>query len=339
MKESIIRRLIVICCILCVLPFITSMFLAQAQFILIIFLLVTIPAVVLTAWIILYVKKRMIKPLSILIEEANIISSGDLSHPIVYKKDDEIGRFIFSFDRMRDNLHEQQKKQLQFEIERKNFINGISHDLKTPIASISAYIEALQDKMAATPEEEKQYLKIIENKLSVLTELSNQLSLSYTTPDTLHLVLQEVDCYDWAVNIFKSIQSECQLRGITPELTNAINAKENAAMCIDFYQLERAIQNIFSNSYRYTQDFLSISTEIYNQTFFLRVENDGALLAASKTEKIFERFYTEESSDAHGHLGLGLYIAKTIIQSMKGNIQAKVRSDIITFEITIPILR
>ncbi len=338
MKDSIIRRLIVICCILCLLPLVTSAFLGQVQFVWIVFLLVTMPTVVLTAWIIIYIKKRIVKPLSMLIEKSNTISSGDLSHPIVYEKDDEIGSFVSSFDRMRDNLYEQQKKQWQFEIERKNFINGISHDLKTPIASISAYIEALQDKMAATPEEEKQYLKIIESRLSVLTELSNQLSLSYATPDTLHLVLQEVNCYDWTTDLFKSIKGECQIRGVSPELNNRIDAKDNAAMCIDFYQLERAIQNILSNSYRYTKGFLSVSTEIDKQIFLLRVKNDGVVLDTSKTEKIFERFYTGESSDAQGHLGLGLYIAKTIVQSMKGDIIAKIRSDIITFEITIPIL-
>jgi Signal transduction histidine kinase len=338
MKDSIIRRLIMICCMMCALPLVTSAFLGQVQFVWIVFLLVTIPTLMLTAFITVYIKKRMIKPLTILIEKANTISAGDLSRPIVYEKDDEIGHFISSFDRMRHNLHEQQKKQREFEIERKNFINGISHDLKTPIASISAYMEALEDKMAATPEEEKQYFKIIESKLSVLTELSNQLSLSYTTPDTLHLILQEVNCYDWTVDLFKSIKSECQIRGFSPALNNTIHVKENAAMCIDYYQLERAIQNILSNSYRYTKNLLSISTEIDKQNFYLRLENDGVVLDASKTEKIFERFYTEESLDAQGHLGLGLYIAKTIIKSMKGNIRAKVIADKITFEITLPVL-
>lgn len=338
MKDSIILRLMIICCMMCALPLVTSSFLGQVQFVWFVFLLVTIPTLMLTALIIIYIKKRMIEPLSILIEKANTISSGDLSRPIVYEKDDEIGHFVSSFDRMRHNLYEQQKQQREFEIERKNFINGISHDLKTPIASISAYIEALQDNMAATPEEEKQYFKIIESKLSVLTELSNQLSLSYATPDTLHLTVQEVNCYDWTVDLFKSIKSECLVRGFSPELNNTIHVKDTATMCIDFYQLERAIQNILSNCYRYTKNLLSISAEVNNQSFCLRVENDGVVLDASKTEKIFERFYTEESLDAQGHLGLGLYIAKTIIKSMKGDIKANVFADKITFEITLPVL-
>lgn len=66
--------------------------------------------------------------------------------------------------------------------------------MKTPLASISAYVEALQDGIVSTPEEAQQYLKVIENKVEVLTELSNQLSISYETPDTLSLALQKVNC-------------------------------------------------------------------------------------------------------------------------------------------------
>lgn len=90
----------------------------------------------------------MIAPLSILAEEAQKISQGNLSHRISYKKEDEFGRFISAFDQMRNTLHLQEQQQQSFEKERKHFIDSISHDLKTPIASISAYIEALQDGMA-----------------------------------------------------------------------------------------------------------------------------------------------------------------------------------------------
>ncbi|GIO23238.1 hypothetical protein J11TS1_18190 [Oceanobacillus sp. J11TS1] len=66
--------------------------------------------------------------------------------------------------------------------------------------TISAYIEALQDGMAESSEEEQRYLKVIQKKVHVLNELSNQLSLSYETPDTIHL-----EIYEWAVDWLESI--------------------------------------------------------------------------------------------------------------------------------------
>lgn len=337
MKDSIIRRLVIICCLMCIFPLVMATFLGQVQFVWFVFFLLTLPTLFLTVLITLFIKKRLISPLSMLVEQANTISTGDLSQPIVYEKEDEIGHFIASFDRMRINLYEQQQQQRQFEIERKNFIDGISHDLKTPIASISAYIEALQDKMAATPEEEKHYFEIVENKLSALTELSNQLSLSYTTPDSLHLTLQEVSCYEWTVDLFKSIRSECLIRGIAFELRNRLDVNDPAAMCIDAYQLERAVQNMLSNAYRHTRELLAVSAEINEHRFVLCIENDGVRLDPGKTEVIFERFYTEENLEAQGHLGLGLHITRTIIKSMQGTITADVNAGLIRFEMSLPL--
>ena len=116
----------------------------------------------------------MITPLSVLAEEAEKISQGNLSHPIKYEKEDEFGLFITAFDQMRNKLHLQEQQQEIFEKERKHFIDSISHDLKTPIASISAYIEALQDGMAESPEEEQRYLQVIQKKVHTLNDLSNQ---------------------------------------------------------------------------------------------------------------------------------------------------------------------
>lgn len=336
MKNSIIYKLIVICIIFCVLSFIVLLLGTVGGFFWFL-LLVAVPIVVLTIWVILYIKKRIIAPLVILTREANNISSGDLSHEIAYKRDDEIGRFVSAFDHMRSELYERQEQQRQFEIERKNFINSISHDLKTPIASISAHIEALQDEMAATLEEEKQYFKVIENKLTILTELSNQLSLSYATPDTLHLALQDVNCGHWTSDFFDDMRTECQIHGIVPGLKNLIEVDNKAVICIDIYQFDRALQNISSNVFRYTKGFFSISAEISEQYFLLRIENDGVTLPADHVGKIFDRFYTEETGDAQGHLGLGLYITKTIIQAMKGNVQAKIQSGRIIFEVALPI--
>lgn len=337
MKESIVRRLGINCLILSIFSIISTLFLVHVEFVFVFLIFVTIPTLILTIWLVLFIRNRVIKPLILITEEANSISIGNLSHPIIYDRDDELGNFILIFDQMRKRLEQQQNKQKVFEIERKNFITSISHDMKTPIASISAYVEALQDGMANSPEEEAQYFKIIESKLTLLTELSKQLSLSYSLPEDLHLDYQEINCYDWITIFFKNSQSECKIRGISSEFKNEIKKKSTAVMLVDLNQLHRALQNILSNSLRYTKKCLSMSTRLDEQNFYLVMENDGCLLETTNVEKIFERFYTEERSDSQGHLGLGLSISKTIIQSMKGSLTAQVSGDTISFEIQIPL--
>jgi signal transduction histidine kinase len=298
---------------------------------------VIVPSVVLTSYTIIYIKNRIIKPIETLVEEAQLISSGDLSHPIVYSKKDEIGSFVSAFDHMRNQLYEQQQQQRQFEIQRKNSISSISHDLKTPIASISAYVEALQDDLAETPEEKQQYLKIIENKLAVLADLSKQLNLSYATPEALNLSLNNFSCYTWTEEMICSVESECKIRGIHYSLHNLIEEDDKIMMLIDVFPLDRAIQNILSNCYRYTKTFFMMSMEIKEHNFILTIKNDGVTMHPSHVSKIFDRFYSEEMNSAQGHLGLGLYISKTIINAMMGDIQVDIDGGIITFEIALPV--
>lgn len=337
MKKSIIRNLIVICCAFILFSLIIPMIVAGLAP-LVYLLLIIIPFISFAVYTISYIRKRIIQPINHMIDEANAISSGDLSHTIEYKINDELGAFISAFDSMRNTLYIQKQRQDQFEIDRKNFIDSISHDLKTPLASISAYIEALQDGVVATPEEGRQYLKIIENKVAVLIELSNQLSLSYQSPGTLPLSLQKVNCYCWTASLLHDIEAECQMKNIQVELANNISADNKSSISIDIRQLDRAIQNILNNVFRYYQKYFSIKAEISREQLVLIIKNDGAELQTDEINRIFDRFYTQEPLNDQGHLGLGLYISKTIIHAMGGDISASVKSGIITFKIVLKVL-
>ncbi|GAA0338562.1 HAMP domain-containing sensor histidine kinase [Oceanobacillus oncorhynchi subsp. oncorhynchi] len=337
MKQRIVKELIWMCIVTACIPLLIAFMMVQSNIIFIIILITTLPFFLFSVWMIAYVRKRMIAPLSILAAEAQKISQGNLSHRISYKKDDEFGRFITAFDQMRNTLHLQEQQQQIFEKERKHFIDSISHDLKTPIASISAYIEALQDDIAESSEEEQRYLQVIQKKIHVLNDLSNQLSLSYETPETVHLEAQPINCYEWAVDWLDNILVECQTMDIHAQLEKHIDSKDASSISIDVYQLDRALQNILNNAYRHMRDFLSIKISVDAAYFKIHIVNDGACLNKTDIDRIFERFYTEEGHNAEGRLGLGLYITDTLIQAMDGKITAALEGDQIHFNITFPV--
>ncbi|MFD1413577.1 HAMP domain-containing sensor histidine kinase [Oceanobacillus jeddahense] len=339
MKQSIVKELIWMCIIIACIPLLIAFMMVQSNIIFIIALITTLPFFLFSFWMITYVRKRMITPLSILAAEAQKISQGNLSHRISYKKEDEFGRFITAFDQMRNTLYLQEQQQQTFENERKHFIDSISHDLKTPITSISAYIEALQDGIAESLEEEQRYLQVIQKKVHVLNDLSNQLILSYETPETVHLETQSINCYEWAVDWLDNILVECQTMDIHPQLENHIDRKDASSISIDVYQLDRALQNILNNAYRHMRDFLSIKISVDTVYFKIQIVNDGANLNKTHINRIFERFYTQEKHNADGHLGLGLYITATLIQAMDGEITAALEGDQIHFDIAFPIGR
>lgn len=284
-----------------------------------------------------YIKKRVLAPISLVVNEAKRISNGNLADPIRYDKKDEIGQLILAFDNMRNELYIQQLEHQQFEVERKQFIDSISHDLKTPISSISAYIEALQDGIAQTKSEEKEYFDVIQSKIHQLNELSRQLSLSYETSDSIPIHFEWVNCLEWSQRYLSTVSLECQTKGIPIEIYLANSSLDLQFMNVDTYQLERALQNILDNAYRYTKEILALSVGTQDGFFVITLKNDGAEINELSLKRIFQRFYTNNTDNAKGHLGLGLFISKTLINAMKGELEVVLNGNVITFTISIPL--
>ncbi len=338
-NNSVIKGLILLFLGWCILPLLSLSFIAQIkekyQMVFLFFVIFLIS--ILLFLTIRHLRRRVLTPISILVNETRRISKGNLAKPIRYDRKDEIGKLISAFDHMRDELYVQQLEHQKFEVDRKQFIDSISHDLKTPIASISAYIEALQDGIAQTKSEEKEYFRVIQNKIHLLNELSQQLSLSYQTSDSVPIQVERVDCHEWSQSFLQEVSMDCHAKGIEIETSYDDSSTSHTYMDIDIHQLERAIQNILDNAYRYTKEVLELSVTNQDDVLLITIKNDGAEINESSLEQIFHRFYTKNPSNAEGHLGLGLFIAKTLITAMKGHLEAALQKDVITFTVCVPL--
>ncbi|MGM0125185.1 hypothetical protein IGI37_002583 [Enterococcus sp. AZ194] len=337
MKKSLIYQLITSCYLSCLLAVFILFLVMDSKILFLPILLITGPFMLLIIYTVQLIKKKIIFPLDDLTREVERIEQGDLTNKIHSSSADEIGRFISAFDNMREALYKQQKKQDSFEKERKNFVTSISHDLKTPLSSLYAYVEALQDNVLTTEEEKMSCYKQMENKLSILMELSSNLNLSYETPEDIELSLESVNCYLWATDFLDDLSSECHLKNIPIQITNQLTTQTTSRILIDGYQLDRALLNLTSNAFRHYETWVKLSTSIENGRFVLRIKNDGAKVKTTNINQLFERFYTEEEPNEQGHLGLGLSIAKTLIQSMNGTIAGKQIDDQIEFNISFPL--
>lgn len=339
MKDSVIKGLISLFLGLFIFPLISLLLIVQVKegYQMILFIFVMLLMCILLFMTIRYIKRRVLAPISIVVKETGRISKGNLANPIRYDRNDEIGKLISAFDTMRNKLYVQQLEHQQFELERKQFIDSISHDLKTPISSISAYIEALQDGIAETKSEEEEYFRVIQNKIHLLNELSKQLSLSYQTSDSVPIHFEWVNCSEWAQRFLHAVSLDCQTKGLKIEISLDNASFHHHFMNVDSYQLERALQNILDNSYRYTKERLELSVTIQDNFFILTIKNDGAEIKDDDLKQIFQRFYTKNPQNVEGHLGLGLFISKTLITAMKGQLEATLQKDVIIFTVSIPL--
>ena len=143
-----------------------------------VFMLVFISAA-LTMW----VYRSVVRPVSKLQEAVRKIRDGNLDFTMDVEDDDEIGQLCQDFEEMRIRLKENAEEKIQDDLENKELISNISHDLKTPITAIKGYVEGIMDGVASSPEKLDKYIRTIYSKANDMDRLIDELTF-YSKIDT-----------------------------------------------------------------------------------------------------------------------------------------------------------
>lgn len=128
-------------------------------------------------FVLLYVYGKVLKPFHKLEYYANEVARGNLDITLKYERTNFFGAFTWAFDHMREEILRARKNEEQAVAENKMVIAALSHDIKTPIASIRAYAEGLEAGLDADYESRERYLKVIMKKCDEVTALTNDLVL------------------------------------------------------------------------------------------------------------------------------------------------------------------
>ncbi len=233
--------------------------------------------------------------------------------------------------KLNTELKKLRKVKIQYENgseELKRTITNISHDMRTPLTAISGYIELMENNIEAEEvnnskskiirrEENKQkYLKIIKRKTSELIELTEQLFKFSTTMDTLWKIDKENCCINEILEeILAEYYSIFKKKNIVPEI-NICN--EMIYKNLNKNSLIRIFENILSNMIKYSDGNFKIKLERSGKIIF---SNKAKKLDTTTVQKIFDRYFTVEN--ANNVTGVGLSIAKQLVEINKGNIIAK----------------
>ena len=233
--------------------------------------------------------------------------------------------------KLNTELKKLRKVKIQYENgseELKRTITNISHDMRTPLTAISGDIELMENNIEAEEvnnskskiirrEENKQkYLKIIKRKTSELIELTEQLFKFSTTMDTLWKIDKENCCINEILEeILAEYYSIFKKKNIVPEI-NICN--EMIYKNLNKNSLIRIFENILSNMIKYSDGNFKIKLERSGKIIF---SNKAKKLDTTTVQKIFDRYFTVEN--ANNVTGVGLSIAKQLVEINKGNIIAK----------------
>lgn len=229
-------------------------------------------------------------------------------------------------------LYASQVKEAKINIEKsktKDLIADISHQTKTPITNLSLYLSLLEDD----PKDE--YLEIIKYELNKLEFLiQNLVKSSRLESDIIVLQKNPANLKDLVEDVLR------EFKVILDEKCISINLKdEDCIFDLDERWLKEAAHNLVDNAIKYSPNGSTINISVYKSylNYNLDIENECTDLSEENLPKIFERFYRGKNSISKDGLGLGLFIAREIIEKHGGNIRASLDENRIKFSVDFPL--
>ncbi|MBQ2580026.1 MAG: HAMP domain-containing histidine kinase [Ruminococcus sp.] len=261
-----------------------------------------------------------------IIEKLDLIMSDDTNAKItVVSGDKQMQRLAAELNRRLRRIRKDQLRYISGDRELKDAITNISHDLRTPLTAIMGYLQLMKE----IPKSEKleQYLEIIKGRAEAMKQLTDEL-FRYS------VVLSEQDSQPEQTDVNKVLEDSVMSyygamseKGITPTVDIC---EEKITRFVDPTALARVFANLMNNAIKYSGGDLAITLA---QPCVITFSNKAQELSSTQVERLFDRFYTVEA--AHKSTGLGLSIARTLVEQMGGTITASLEQDILTITITL----
>lgn len=269
-----------------------------------------------SAWgVVAYLYVGVVRPFMRLEAFAQDVATGNLDAPLAYERSNPFGRFTWAFDNMRVEIKRARAAEAEAVEQGKTAVAALSHDIKTPIASIRAYSEALELGLARTQAEREGYACTIARKCDEVTSLTDDLFLH---------ALADLD----------RIQVRCEEAPIARVVARAVadfdaggrvtlgRLDEAQASC-DPKRLEQAIGNLLANAAKYApgadvevEGVLDTAARAYR----VRVRDRGPGIPPEDLPFVADRFYRgSNAGDAPG-AGLGLFIVRYLVEQMGGGL-------------------
>ncbi|MCD8091230.1 MAG: cell wall metabolism sensor histidine kinase WalK [Clostridiales bacterium] len=208
---------------------------------------------------------------------------------------------------------------------RKEFVANVSHEIRTPLTTIKSYVETLLDGALEEPDTARDFLKVIDDAADRMSLLANDLlSLSRLDTNKVRFDMKKLDLIELAENcITQNIFTATANKHTLSLLPHKF---ENCFIYADEARLTQVINNIVSNSIKYSGDGADITLKVSESKtkYYLEIKDNGIGIEETELKRIFERFYRVDKarSRALGGNGLGLSIAKELTEEMGGRIDA-----------------
>ncbi|MGL4774012.1 MAG: sensor histidine kinase [Clostridium sp.] len=265
--------------------------------------------------------KGLTKPVKKIIGAVEDLYDGDYE---VYYKEKGLYKSLFAkLNILSNKLKENEIERKKIETMREEWIDNISHDIKTPLSSIKGYAEVLEEDYDFSSEDIKDYAGIINKKADYIKELVDDLNLNVKLKNDISIVNKE------EVNIVKLVQdsiidifNDSRYSNVDIEFECD---EEEIKIEVDKMLIKRVLNNLIYNALVHNDDNINIGVGIYkNDKTHITISDNGKGISKEDLEHIFDRYYRgTNTGEFHKGSGLGMAIAKEVINAHNGDIIIK----------------
>jgi signal transduction histidine kinase len=272
--------------------------------------------------------QSMVMRLRGLLAVAHHVAEGDLDARVEVSSRDEIGQLAAEFNSMVAQLDQARAQRERLEASRRELIAAVSHDLRTPLASMRAMIEALNDGVVSDADTVSRYLHTIQSETHHLTTLIDDLfELSQIDAGALKLHLEPTSLADLVSDALEGMAAQAQQKKV--RLQGQVEGAP-PSMPLDAPRMQRVLYNLIQNAIRHTPADGTITLTVRGAPdgVELTVADTGEGIHESDLPHVFDSFYRGEPARTRATYattsgaGLGLAIAKGIVEAHGGSISA-----------------
>ena len=280
------------------------------QNIVILFVIVGVLQVVIVAAWYLYIDSKVVKPFKKLNTFATRVAEGNLDLPLTMDKEHVFGEFTEAFDLMRTELKKARAAEKKASDDKKEMVAKLSHDIKTPVASIKSTSEI---GFEVTKEERtKEMFNVINVKTDQIKSLVDNLFNSSVQDVTEIAVNPGAYESDYITTLIKN-----------SDYMNRAGAFEipSCTVYMDKLRMQQVLDNIFMNSYKYADTAMKVSSELKDEYLVIKISDEGPGVKPEELPLLKEKYKRGSNAESKDGAGLGLYLTNYFMEKMDGKLE------------------
>lgn len=270
-----------------------------------------------------YFSRQLVRPIIKIKETALILAAGQYDCQTGIKRRDELGSLAESMDILSKRLVQAEEYREDIEQNRRDFFSNVSHELRTPIAVVKGYADAMVGGYVADPAKQEEYLRRIQSECGSMEHLvSDLLILSRMQNPDYELNLEVLNVIAVAQDAMRGIRILMAEKNLTGKVTYE---DECSLVEGDYDRIRQLFTILLQNAVKYSDEGTEIDVHIARREgkIIADVRDIGSVIPEEEWENVFEKFYRASNHGEKEGSGLGLVVAKNIVERHGGKISAR----------------